>query len=147
MTTMVTIRDLGWWYWFVTVGLLAAGLSGWQRGIYLAIVLCIIQIGHVMRLTHDLTTFPMQVRATYAVMLMAGLWGPLAWLHWMQLVGTSARVLIGYCFLARLLSLAPWNRREPLSWELVIRTFLSGQTVTPSCGAIFQPLWLEQVHR
>ena len=141
---MKTIRDLGWWYWFITVGLLAAGLAGWQRGMYLAIVLCIIQIGHVMRLTHDMTAFPVQVRATYVAMLAAGLWGPLAWLHWMQLVGTSARVLVGYCFLARTLSLAPWNRREPLTLVLVRKTYLSRQETVPPCGAVFAHMSLER---
>lgn len=143
---MVTIRDLGWWYWFLTVGLLGAGLAGWQPGIYLATALCLVQIVHVMMLTRDLTAFPAQVRMAYLAMLLTGLWEPLAWLHRMQLVGTSARVLVGYCFLARVLSLAPWNRRRPLSWDLVSRTFLSGQTVMPPCGEVFQRVWLERVH-
>jgi hypothetical protein len=42
-----------------------------------------------------------------------------------QLVGTWAMVLVGYCPLARALSLLPWNRRQPLSADLVRRTFLS----------------------
>jgi len=34
---MATSRDLGWWYWFMTVGLLGAGLLGWTVGLRLAI--------------------------------------------------------------------------------------------------------------
>ena len=41
---MTTIHDLGWWYWFLTVGLLGAGLLGWPAGIFLAIALCAVQI-------------------------------------------------------------------------------------------------------
>ena len=34
---MTTIWDLGWWYWCLTVILLAAGLFGWPAGILLAV--------------------------------------------------------------------------------------------------------------
>ena len=36
---MARIRDLGWWYWFVTVGLLGAGLFGWPAGIFVAMAI------------------------------------------------------------------------------------------------------------
>jgi hypothetical protein len=58
-------------------------------------------------------------------MLLLALWEPLNWLFWLPAIGTPAQVLFGYCTLARCLSLMPWNRREPLSTELVRRTFLS----------------------
>jgi len=143
---MATTRDLGWWYWFVTVGLLGVGLSGWQLGIYLAMALCVVQIIHVRSLTHDLTAFPVQVRVAYLAMVLAGLWGPLQWIHWMQLVGTSARFLIGYCFLARTLSLAPWNRWQPLTWALLRRTYFSLQANIQPCGEVFLRMSLERVH-
>lgn len=142
---MMTIHDLSWWYWYLTVGLLGAGLFGCPTGIYLAILLCAVQIGHVIWLTQDLTAFPVQVRITYLTMLITGLWGPLQWIHWMQLAGTTARVLVGYCLLARTLSLAPWNRWQPLSFELVRRTFLSLQTAVAPCGEVFHRMSLERV--
>jgi hypothetical protein len=142
---MRTIHDLAWWYWFLTMGLLGAGLLGWPAGIFLAMMLCSVQIVHVIWLTRDLTTFPTQVRIAYLAMLIAGLWGPLQWIHWMQLAGTTARVLIGYCLLARTLSLAPWNRWQPLSFPLVRQTFLSLQTAVPPCGEAFRRMSLERV--
>ena len=142
---MATIHDLGWWYWFLTVGLLGAGLFGWPAGIYVAILLCGVQIGHVIWLARDLTAFPVQVRVAYLAMLIAGLWGPLQWIHWMQLAGTTARVLVGYCLLARTLSLAPWNRWQPLSFALIRRTFFSLQAAVPSCGEMFRRISLERV--
>lgn len=143
---MATNRDLGWWYWLLTVGVLSAGLLGWTVGLYLAMLLCAVQITHVMWLTRDVTSFPVQVRVAYLGLLVAGLWGPLHWIHWVQLAGTSARVSVGYCFLARALSLASWNRRQPFSLNLVGRTFLSSQTVMPPCGEVFQRSWFERVH-
>jgi hypothetical protein len=37
---MTASRDLGWWYWFLTVGVLGAGLLGWIVGPYLAMQPC-----------------------------------------------------------------------------------------------------------
>lgn len=143
---MATIRDIGWWYWLITVGLLGSGLV-WDQseGTVLAILLCAVQIIHVFWLTGRATAFPVQVRMAYLVMLIGGLWEPLHWIHWMQLVGTSARVLIGYCFLARTLSLAPWNRWQPMSMELFRRTYFSLRTTVPSCGEVFRRMSLERV--
>jgi hypothetical protein len=61
-------------------------------------------------------------------MLLGGLWKPLGILHWIQFVGTWALVLSGYCLMARVLSLLPWNRTEPLSAALVRRTLFSPPT-------------------
>ena len=127
------------------MGFLGAGLFGWPAGIYLAMLLCAIQICHVVWLTRDVTAFPVQVRVAYLVLLTAGLWGPLQWIHWIQLAGTTARVLVGYCLLARTLSLAPWNRRQPLTAGLLRRTFLSLQAAVPPCGEVFRRISLERV--
>ena len=110
-----TTRDLAWWYWLTTVGLLASGLLGWTNGIPLAIFLCAVQVIHFGWRTCSITALPVQVRVTYLLLLALGLWTPLQWIHLVQVIGTSARVLVGYCLLARTLSLAPWNRVEPLS--------------------------------
>ena len=142
---MTSILELGWWYWFLTVGLLGAGLFGWPAGIYLALALCATQIGHVVCLTQRLTAFPAQVRIAYFALLVTGLWGPLQWIHWMQLAGTTARVLVGYCLLARTLSLAPGNRWQPLTFALVRRTFRSRQAAVPPCGEVFRRMSLERV--
>lgn len=96
-------------------------------------------------IVRNVTAFPLQVRVAYAMLLAAGLWAPLQWIHLIQLVGTTARVLVGYCLLARTLSLAPWNRRQPLTWSMLRRTFFSPQTAAPPCGAIFDRLSMERV--
>ncbi|OQW33536.1 MAG: hypothetical protein A4E19_03875 [Nitrospira sp. SG-bin1] len=142
---MTTSHDLGWWYWAITVVLLGVGLFAWQAGIFPAMVLCVVQIIHVRSLTHDLTAFPVQVRVAYLAMLLAGSWGPLQWLHWVQLIGTSTRVVVGYCFLARALSLASWNRQQMFSWDLLVRTFCSPQSSVSSCGQVFEQFQLERV--
>lgn len=142
---MTSMRDLGWWYWAATAIFLAIGLFGYPIGVWWAIGLCLIQISHVMWLTRQTIAFPLQVRLVYLALLLAGLWEPLHWIHWVQLLGTTTRVVVGYCFLARSLSLAPWNRREPFSLNLVRRTYLSLQLPMQPCGAVFRRMSLERV--
>jgi len=142
---MATTYDLSWWYWLVMGGVLGAGLLGWPAGIFLAMLLSAVQIVHVIWLTRDHTAFPSQVRIGYLAILIVGLWGPLQWIHWMLLAGITVRVLFGYCLLGRILSLAPWNRRQPLSFPLVRRAFLSPQASVPPCGGVFRRMSLERV--
>ncbi|MGE3153315.1 MAG: hypothetical protein AB7G48_03890 [Nitrospiraceae bacterium] len=133
---MEPVRDLGWRYWLATVFLLAAWLSGWTPAIWMAIALCIVQIVHFTVRTGSSISFLVQVRLAYLILLIAGLWSPLIWIHVLQFIGTSARVLFSYCFLARTMSLAPWNRSEPWSLDLVRRTFFSFPTgLSPCAGA------------
>lgn len=142
---MKRVVDFAWWYWLFALNALTAGLFGWPWGLLLAIVLTVVQIGHVLRVTGDPTSLALQIRAVYLVLLIAGLWGPLKWIHWTQLIGTAARVMGGYCFLARTLSLAPWNRRLPLSWALVRRAYASPTAGGPPCTAAFSRMSLERV--
>lgn len=133
---MKTVHDLGWRYWLVTVLLLGGWLSGWTLGIWLAIVLCVVQIAHFTVCTGSPTSFLVQVRLVYLAMLIAGLWPPLHWIHVLQFVGTTVRVVFGYCLLARTMSLAPWNRSEPWSLDLLRRTYFSFPAgVSPCAGA------------
>jgi hypothetical protein len=121
------LRNPAWWYWLLTAGLVWADIGGWAWGIPLAMVLCGVQIVHFGWRAETPTALPVQVRVTYLPLLAAGWWPPLQWIHVVQLLGTSARVLVGYCLLARALSLAPWNRVEPVTASLIRRTFLSRQ--------------------
>jgi hypothetical protein len=120
------LNDIKWWYWLATALLLAAYLLvGRDAAIFAAIALTVVQLVHFAAREGDLAAFPLQVRAAYLALLAAGLYPPLFFIHWIQLFGTWAMVLVGYCPLARMLSLLPWNRRQPLSAALVRRTFLS----------------------
>ncbi len=142
---MRRIDDLGWWYWFLTVILLAAGFLGRPEALFLAMALCAVQMVHVIWITRQATAFPVQVRVVYLAMLIAGLWEPLQWINWVQLAGTTVRVLADYCLLARTLSLVPWNRQLLLTGSLIQRTFLSMQTAQPPCGEVFRRISLERV--
>lgn len=119
-------------YWAATSALLAGALAGVPLALAAAIALTALQCVHFRLAGHRPRGLPLQVRAGFLALLCAGLWPPLSFLHLVQAVGVTANVLCGYCLLARLLSLAPWNRREPLSRELLRWTLL----VPPGPGSI-----------
>jgi len=133
---MIEYREISWWYWAVTSVLLIAGLAGWLAAFQLAAGLSAWQIIHFRWREGRFSAFPVQVRIAYTAILLLALWEPMRWLFWVPAIGTPARVLFGYCTLARCLSLLPWNRTEPLTWRLVRRTFFS----PPVKGSILQGL-------
>jgi len=134
------IRHIGWWYWLATVGLLAATLAGWTEGIYCTMALTAWQYLHFARRDRSLVSFTAQIRFAYLGLLVLGLWGPFHFIHYLQLVGTTALVLAGYCLLARTLLLMPWNRRARFTLSLARRAFLT----PPVRGSILQILPAEQ---
>ena len=69
--------------------------------------------------------FPVQIRLAYTGLLIICQISALGWLYWVPAVGTFALVLFGYCLMARILSLLPGNRTEPMSLDLLRRTFLT----------------------
>jgi len=116
--------DIAWWYWAATVLLLAAAAI-WPAAALAAVGLAVVQSVHFYARTERMGSLPVQVRVTYLGVLAAGLWPPLAFLHWLALGGTLARVAFDYCVLARTLALAPWNRAQPLTLRLVRRAYLT----------------------
>lgn len=131
---MLEYRSLAWWYWLVTVCLLTAGVVGWPAGFQLAIGLTVFQLIHFAIRKRSLTAFPVQVRVGYLLLLLVALAEPLQWIYWIPTIGTWARVLCGYCTMARTVSLLPWNRKEAFSVSLLRRTFLC----PPVRGSILQ---------
>jgi hypothetical protein len=124
--------DLKWRYWAATAVLLTAGVAGWPAGVPAAIAVVLAQLGHFYWRERDAASLTMQVRVLFLAALLLGLWPPLAALHVLAAAGVWANVVFGYCFAARMLSLAPWNRRAPLTAKLVAWTFLS----PPTTGSI-----------
>ncbi len=107
-----------WNYWLATELFLAVGLLVWPPALFLAMAVTLVHAAHFLRLSPGLARFPMQVRIGYLGLLAIGQLPWLGWVNWVQLVGTTALLTTGYCPLARLLVLLPWNRDRPLSWRL-----------------------------
>lgn len=122
---MILYREVSWWYWLVSAGLLISFEAGQSEALWLAIGLTLVQVVHFRLREGRFTAFPVQVRMAYALILMLGLWEPLRWIIWVPTIGTVAQVVFGYCALARMLSLLPWNRAEPMTPGLVWRTVVT----------------------
>jgi hypothetical protein len=116
---------LVWWYWAITTFLLVGVLAGYNECLQAVIALNIVQVGHFIYREKSVTAFPVQVRVVYLGMIFAAQAPYMTWIFWWQLIGTTAMISFGYCFLARLLSLLPWNRQESYSLDMVKRTFLT----------------------
>lgn len=114
-----------WIYWAITDILLIAAVAGWSEGLSLAIALTIIQIIHFYVETPQLKSFPVQVRIAYLILLLLALWSPLFFILYPVILGTTAMVVFDYCFLARFMSLMPWNHQQGMSLGLIKRTFFS----------------------
>lgn len=133
---MLEYRALSWWYWLATVGFLTAGVSGWPMGFLLAIGLTVFQLIHFSIRERSITAFPIQVRVGYLLLLLVAFPEKLHLIYWIPTIGTWAQILFGYCTMARLVSLLPWNRKEGFSFSLLKRTFLC----PPVAGNILQGL-------
>jgi len=110
-----------WSYWFITVISVAIGLFAIPQAIYFAIIITAIHTFHFQIKQPGITAFPIQVRISYIGLLSLGLLPNLTWIYWILLIGGTIKLLTSYCPLARLVSLLPWNRTRPMSWNLLKR--------------------------
>jgi hypothetical protein len=133
---MIDYKQIDWWYWFATACLLTAGVAGYATGFVLVIGLSGIQLIHFTMREHSLSAFTVQVRFWFLILVLSAWPEPMQIVYWLPVAGTWARSIFGYCLLARLLSLMPWNRRVPFSFGLLMRTFFS----RPVRGSIMQGL-------
>lgn len=129
-------KDIVWRYWAATTLLLTGVVTGVEYSLEAVIILNAIQVIHFIYREKSLVAFPVQVRITYFGLLFLAQAPFMFWIFWWQLIGTAAMVLFQYCFLARLMSLMPWNLTEPLTISVIKKTFLSA----PVRGNILQGL-------
>jgi hypothetical protein len=133
---MKLTNNIVWWYWFATTLLLTGVVAGNHESLLAVIALNAVQVIHFIIREKSVTAFPVQVRISYFGLLLLAQAPFMFWIFWWQLIGTAAMVLFEYCFLARCMSLTPWNKTEPYTIHLIKRTFLSA----PVKGNILQGL-------
>lgn len=126
---------LPWTYWAITDLLLIIGVTVEPLALKLAIILNIIQVIHFYSMTPHISNFAVQVRIGYLLLLVIALYPPLHFIFFLQIIGTTAMVALNYCFLARFMSLMPWNNTRQYTFELISQTFFS----KPVDGSVQQP--------
>jgi hypothetical protein len=117
MLDHLNIGSLAWWMWAILAGLLVWGLTGEALARDAAMALAFLQAVGYLWAHRSASHFPTQLRIAYALWLAVSLMQPLFVMYWILAAGTAARVLTGYCAMARLLLLLPWNRSAPLTWQ------------------------------
>jgi hypothetical protein len=118
-------KEPTWWVWLATALLLVAGLVWTEVAFEGAILLSAAQTGFYLRKHDSFAPYPVQIRVAYTALLIVCFAPFMRWLYWLPALGTFALILFGYCLMARVLSLMPWNRTERLSLELVCRTLFT----------------------
>lgn len=132
-------KELSWWYWLAIACMLTAGVAGQPEGFLFALVLGALHLIHFAIWGRSIVSFPVQVRFFYLMFLLVifALPAPArAVVYWFPTVGTWALVVFGFCGMARLVSLLPWNRSEVFSLGLLKRTIFS----RPVRGNVMQGL-------
>ncbi|WP_373018229.1 hypothetical protein [Thiomicrorhabdus sp.] len=117
--------NLIWTYWAITDILLIIGVTVEPQALLIAIAFNVIQVIHFFWLTPQISNFAVQVRIAYLLLLIVAMYPPLYFIFYLQIIGTTAMVLLNYCFLARVMSLMPWNMNESYNRSLIWRTFFS----------------------
>jgi hypothetical protein len=117
--------DWTWWAWTVTTALLAVGLAGDDAGFLGAMAVTAGQGVVLILRDRSPAAFSVQLRAAYLLLLLVCHLPSMRWLYWLPALGTFALISVGYCLLARCLSLLPWNSREPYTLDRLRRTFFS----------------------
>ena len=121
-------------YWLAIALPSAAGLLLWPPALWLAMAVTLVNCIHYQWRTPGVTAFPMQVRIGFLGLLVLGQLPYLGWINWVQLAGITALITVGYCPLARILSLMPWNRTRPMSRKLFAAAIFS----PPVTGSILK---------
>lgn len=133
--THIKYTQATWWTWAVITVLLLWGLftgDMWARQAAMGIAAA--QAAFYLLRHRSLRHFPTQLRVAYALWMAASFVPELFILYWIQSAGSTALVLTGYCPLARVLLVFPWNREVPLTWRrlatIVFHPPIHGSVVT-----------------
>ena len=114
MKLKIDFKSLEWWYWFITLMAMIAGLTGIVEGFYVVILVSVIQFVH-FTISRGFSAFPTQVRFVYGIFVIVALFDPTQLFYWALLIGTVMVTLFDTCFIARILILMPWNKNVKLS--------------------------------
>ena len=136
MKLILMPKELSWWLWTIITLLQFAGLAGHPAAFVAAVLLSAIQTAYYYQKLRSWPHYAVQVRLAYTLLMLAGFPPFMRWLYWLPAFGTLAQVTVGYRLMSRTLSVMPWNRKEPLSFNLLRRAFLT----PPVAGRMHEPI-------
>ena len=89
--------------------------AGWREGYYASAAVSVLNLLHFVIRDRSLTSFPVQVREVWLVMVLLALWDPLWWLFIPLFLGMVLVVFCDRCGIARVLVKMPWNHDVKLT--------------------------------
>ena len=111
MQLRIDVKEIGWWFWAITLLFIVTALAGWIPGYYATMILSGIQVAYFTWRERSLVAFPPQVRIVYFTVTLLGLWVPLRIpIYALLTLGTVMVVLFNRCAIALVLKSMPWNR-------------------------------------
>jgi hypothetical protein len=115
-----------WGLWFITWLGLVGGLFDRLYFEYVVLFSALHALLFLWMNGFNVKPLPVQVRIADFIWVAAGTYVPhLTVLMYIACVGLATNLFLGYCLLARMMSLMPWNLKEKFSLGLVGRVFLS----------------------
>jgi len=129
-------KTIVWSFWFITwVGLMLGFI---YRDFYDYVV--IFSTAHALLFFFffgfKIYAFPVQLRIAYFIWVAVGTYVPhLEILMYITTIGLASNLFVGYCPLARMMYLLPWNREESFSINLLKRVVF-----TPPVQGRFKPV-------
>jgi hypothetical protein len=129
-------QDWTWWWWLVTTCLLLIDLMGMPKAFLATLLLSIAQSVLFFAREGALGAFPVQLRLAYTLLLIICFFSsdPLA------LLSAGCRHLcpchIRIRLTARMLSLLPWNRTEPITAHWIGQIVSLRPDVESACAAL-----------
>ena len=128
-------KALVWGIWFITFLGLVAGFFYRIFYEYVVILSAVHALLFFILFRFKVSAFPVQLRIAYLIWVALGTYVPhLVILMYITTVGLASNLFLGYCPLARMMYLLPWNRKEPFSFNLLMRVIL-----TPPVKGRFKP--------
>ena len=119
-------KYLVWSLWFITWLGLIAGVGNEVYFEYVVIFSAFHAVVFFVLFRFSVRPFPVQVRIGYLVWVAVGTYVPyMVILMYITFVGLTTNLFLGYCPLARMMYLLPWNRDEKFSLDLLRRVFIS----------------------
>ncbi len=105
--------SLDWWCWATLSISLIGAISGSEAGHRMALVLAGVQVVIWFLRNRNPASLPTQVRVVFLLLFAASFHPFFGSLKWGLAAGTASTAVLGYCPIARILMLMPFNQSDP----------------------------------
>ena len=115
MELKISVGDIRWWFWAVTLAFIAAAVAGLAPAYYVVMAISAIQVLFFLAQERSFSSFPVQIRVVYFSFTLFGLWPQVRLIIYViLLLGTVMVTFFGRCSIALVLKYMPWNQGREL---------------------------------